>query len=308
MKLADLLDAARIVVPLEAATLRDATAGLAAALTRAGAVADPERLSEILRDEWPEDVVMVGGRAFLPHFRSNAVRSLVLALGVAPQPVCRANDPNRCARIVILIMAPAREASEYLRAMSTVARALAADEVVAALHAARSPADVLAIPGLASAPIPAEVTVRDVMTVGAVTVGPDTPLGEAARVMLSRHLRCLPVTGPQGEVVGMLTDGHLLSHLLPQTVQQLSTGQVKAVKRRTTQAPTTRRGSPAEPHELPVRDAMDRTVLCLAEDQTIADVAALMSAKKVDRFPVTRDGALVGVLTRRDIVRKLLGY
>jgi CBS domain-containing protein len=53
---------------------------------------------------------------------------------------------------------------------------------------------------------------------------------------------------------------------------------------------------------------MDRTVLCLAEDQTIADVAALMLAKEVDRFPVTRDGALVGFLTRGDIVRKLLGY
>jgi CBS domain-containing protein len=51
---------------------------------------------------------------------------------------------------------------------------------------------------------------------------------------------------------------------------------------------------------------MDRSVLCLAEDQTVADVAALMLAKDVDRFPVTRDGALVGFLTRGDIIRKLL--
>ena len=305
MTLADHLAPARLAVPREATTLRDATTRLAAALAASGAVADAARLAGILRDEWPEDVVMVGGRAFLPHFRTNAVRSLALALGVTPQPVCRTNDPNRCARVVVLIVAPVHEASGYLRAMSTVARALADDEVVAGLHAARSPEEVLAIPGLRDAPIPAEAPVRDVLTGGAVTVGPDTPLGEAARVMRGRHLRALPVTGPQGEVVGMLTDGHLLSHLLPQTVQQLSTGQVKAVKRR---AATPAKATPAEPHALPVREAMDRTVLCLAEDQTIADVAALMTSKKVDRFPVTRDGALVGVLTRGDIVRKLLGY
>jgi CBS domain-containing protein len=52
---------------------------------------------------------------------------------------------------------------------------------------------------------------------------------------------------------------------------------------------------------------MDRSVLCLAEDQSVADVAALMLSREVDRFPVTRDGALVGFLTRGDIVRKLLG-
>jgi CBS domain-containing protein len=300
--LAELLDKRRVVVPLEATSVRDATIQLARALARAGAVADEGRLTEILKNEWPEDVVMVAGRAFLPHFRTDAVGSLALGIGVAPQPICRGNDPNRCARVVVLIAAPTREASEYLRAMSAVARALASDEVLAGLHAARTPDDVLAVAGLRDAPVPAEVTVHDVMTSSVMTVGPDTSLAEAARLMLGRRVRAVPVTGENGEVLGLLTDGHLLKHLLPQTVQQLSTGQMKAVKRRTT------RGSPKSPSDVPVREAMDRTVLCLAEDQTIADVAALMLAKDVDRFPVTRDGALVGFLTRGDIVRKLLGY
>jgi CBS domain-containing protein len=300
--LAELLDKRRVIVPLEASSVREATTKLARALARAGAVTDEARLTEILKNEWPEDVVMVGGRAFLPHFRTDAAGALALAIGVAPQPICRGNDPNRCARVVVLIVAPTREASEYLRAMSAVARALSSDEVLAGLHQSRSPEDVLAIAGLRDTPVPAEVTVHDVMTSSVVTVGPDTSLEEAARTMLGRGVRAVPVTGDTGEVLGLLTDGHLLKHLLPQTVQQLSTGQMKAVKRRTT------RGSPVAPREVHVRDAMDRTVLCLAEDQTIADVAALMLAKDVDRFPVTREGTLVGFLTRGDIVRKLLGY
>jgi CBS domain-containing protein len=300
--LAELLDRGRIVVPLEARTVLEATTRLAQALARAGVVADDARLAEILKSEWPEDVVMVGGRAFLPHFRTNAVNALTLAIGVSPQPICRANDPNRCARVVVLIVAPVREASEYLRAMSAVARALASDEVLEGLHGARSPDDVLALAGLRDAPIAAEVTVRDVMTVGAVTVTPDATLGEAARVMLSHGVRAVPVTGETGEVLGLLTEGHLLKHLLPLTVHQLSSGQLGTVQRRTV------RGSPTAPADLPVREVMDRTVLCLAEDQTVADVAALMMAKAVDRFPVTREGTPVGFLTRGDLVRKLLGY
>ena len=302
MTLADLLDRRRIIVPLEARSLREATSRLARTLVKSGAVADEARLTEILKHEWPEDVVMVAGRAFLPHFRTDAATSLAVAIGVSAQPICRDHDPNRCARVVVLILAPIREASEYLRAMSAVARALSSDEILAGLHAAKSPDEVLAIPALRETAVPGEVSVHDLMTTNVTTVGPETPLGEAARVMLARGVRALPVTGPSGEVLGLLTDGHLLKHLLPQTVQQLSTGQMKAVRRRIS------RESPAEPGAVPVREAMDRTVLCLAEDQTIADVAALMLAKDVDRFPVTRDGALVGFLTRGDIVRKLLGY
>ena len=302
MTLADLLDRRRVIVPLEARSVRDATGKLARTLVKSGAVADEARLTEILKREWPEDVVMVAGRAFLPHFRTDAAGALAVAIGVSPQPICRANDPNRCARVVVLILAPTSAASEYLRAMSAVARALASDDVLNGLHAARTPDDVLAVPALRDAAVPGEVTVHDLMTTHVTTVDPEMPLGEAARIMLGRGVRALPVTGPNGEVLGLLTDGHLLKHLLPQTVQQLSTGQMKAVKRRTA------RGSPVAPGTVPVREAMDRTVLCLAEDQTIADVAALMLARDVDRFPVTRDGALVGFLTRGDIVRKLLGY
>ena len=56
-----------------------------------------------------------------------------------------------------------------------------------------------------------------------------------------------------------------------------------------------------------VRDAMTRQVLCVAPEQPVAEVAALMSNKDVERVPVVREGRLVGFLTRGDIVRKLIG-
>ncbi len=302
MTLRELLDPRRVIVPLQARTVREATTQLAKTLEQAGDVAEPARLTRLLKQEWPEDVVSVGGRAFLPHFRTDAVQRVVVALGVAPAPIARRGaDKSRAARVVVLIVAPVAEASAYLRAMSAVAQALSSDETLAALHAATSADEVLAIPDFGETPVPADVTVADVMTTAVTSVGPETPLREAAQLMLGRDVRSMPVIGAQREVLGLLTDGHLLNYLLPQTVSELSTGQMRVAKRKG------RAKTAADPGAMLVREVMDRSVLCLAEDQTVADVAGLMLSKAVDRFPVTRDGALVGVLTRGDIVRKLLG-
>ena len=56
-----------------------------------------------------------------------------------------------------------------------------------------------------------------------------------------------------------------------------------------------------------VRDVMTRQVMCVGPEQPVAEVAALMSNKDVERVPVVREGRLVGFLTRGDIVRKLIG-
>ena len=305
MKLRELLDARRVVVPLKARTVREATRQLAKSLVASGDVADEARFTELLKTEWPEDIVAVAERAFLPHFRTDAVKSLAVALGVAAEPLCLPNDPHHCARVVVLIVAPTAEASEYLRAMSAIAQALSNDEALAALHAATSVAEVLDIAAFGEAPVPPEVTVGDLMTTAVTSVTPEMALKDAAQTMLSRRVRAMPVIGPNREVLGILTDGHLLRFMLPQRVSQLSTGQYRAVKKAAKGAPPAPKHK--EPGEAPVRDVMDRTVLCLAEDQSIADVAALMLSKELDHFPVTRDGALVGFLTRGDIVRKLLG-
>ena len=47
--------------------------------------------------------------------------------------------------------------------------------------------------------------VKDVMTTDPVTIGPDAPLEQAARLMLERKIGCLPVV-EDGKLVGILTE------------------------------------------------------------------------------------------------------
>ena len=48
-------------------------------------------------------------------------------------------------------------------------------------------------------------------------------------------------------------------------------------------------------------------VLCVSEDQTLADAAHLLATKDVEWVPVVKDGVLRGAVTRADLVRRLLG-
>ena len=53
---------------------------------------------------------------------------------------------------------------------------------------------------------------KDLMRTDVVTVGPDVPIGEAARLMATRKIGCLPVVGDEG-LVGIVTESDLLGLL-----------------------------------------------------------------------------------------------
>src|SRR6059036_645158 len=139
-----------------------------------------------------------------------------------------------------------------------------------------------------------------VMTSQAFTVGPDQTLGEVARLMVEHDIRATPVVDASGSLIGMITHRELLKYLIPDFLQRTKSGEFRALTRSQLQ-----RGS-ADPRLIPVKDAMARSVLCLSEEQTLADVANLINSKDVDRFPVVREGVVVGFLTRADLIRRLI--
>jgi CBS domain-containing protein len=293
VRLTELLGPRRIVLPLPAATLGQAIRVLVDACVADGRVAHPARLQEAIRESWPEDTMSLGPHAWLPHFRTDAVPALVVALGIAAAPVARdgeagpreAPDP----RLVLLIVAPPGEHAAYLQAVAAFARALARPEIAAGLLAARTPSEVLALPALRSVELEGQVLVRDLMRAEVVALRPEETL-ESAAALLQRHgVDALPVVSDSGEVVGQLSYRELLRQLVPGYVQRVTAG-----------------SAPAEARTTLVRDVMARTVLCVSDDQTLADAAQLLAARDVERVPVVREGVLRGFVTRADLVRRLL--
>lgn len=296
MRLVDLLSPRRVVVPLAASTLPEGLRILVEACVADGRVSNRGRLDQATRESWPEDTMSIGPHAWLPHFRTDAVRGVVAALGIARQPLVGSNEPGR--RMVLLVLASPGEAAAYLQTVAAFARALAKPEVAAGLLAAGSAEEVLGLAALADIELQGTLLVRDIMTTPVVSVGPDVSLGEAAQLLMHHQVEAVPVVASSGEVLGLLSHRELLRHLVPGYVQRVTTGELPAVFGRSRLT---------DPNATPVREAMARNVLCVAEDQSVADVAHLLAAKDVGRVPVVKDGVLSGFLTRQDIVRKVIG-
>lgn len=292
MNLSHFITADRVVVPLVGATLPEAARALLDRLVAAGAVAHPERLRARVEEERPEDLVGLGGRAFLLHYRSDAVRELCVALGIARHPVERElgeSDETQEARIVLFIVAPPRQAALYLQLVGAFARLLSRSEVVEQILQQPDPSALSALPALAEYRLRDQLVVRDLMTDRPRSVTADTPLRDAALDMVRIGVAGLPVVDGEGRVIGMLSQRELLQHLLTKYLQR---GGAQPAA-----------GAPTKA----VRDVMTRQVLCVSPEQPLAEVAAMMTNKDVDRVPVVREGVLVGFLTRGDIVRKLIG-
>lgn len=302
MKLHDVIDPQHVVVPLAAQTVKEATQRLAECLVASGVVLEANRLNAVIRNAWPEDMVTVGEHAFLPHFRTEAVRKIATAVGVSTTPIRWEKDPNRSARIVILIVAPPRETSTYLQVVGAFARLLSDPATVLAMLAAKSPEQLVQIPALQAAELPSHLAVRDLMTPQVLSARPDQSLGDVARLMIEKDVRALPVVDDTGSLLGMVTHRELLKYLIPDYLQRSKSGKFRAVPAN----PAPGGSGGGDPKSLPVKDVMSRSVLCLSEDQTLTDVANLMSNKDVDRFPVVREGIVVGFLTRADLIRRLV--
>ncbi len=295
MRLIDVLRPEHVVAPLEAETYRDAVAALVRRLQSTGMIRHPERLERLTTEDRVRDVVHVGDRVLLPHVRTDAVDRLVVALGVSPRPL--RPTPGAQAgteQIVVLVLAPPAAANHYLQMVAALARALRSDEVVRRIAAAASPGEILAIPEIRDLIVQPRLTVRDVMTQRVYRVYPDTPVGELLELMSRHELKAVPVVNEKREVLGIVTDRDLLRHLLPNTVRA-------AAGERTELRPE------GSNFEVPIREIMSRSVMCISEDQGLADVVSIMINKDVERIPVVAEGKLTGFLTRGDILRKLFG-
>lgn len=284
MRLDELLSEERVRVGWSAPSVQAAALALVDVLEACGDLEDAEALRVRVRNGSAQDVVVVEGGVALPHYRTSAARRLGVALAVLDDavPVQEGVDDGDAASVVILAVAPPDASALHLQAVSALARALAGPGVSARLREAADAAAVVESLAGTELRITPHLTAGDVMSRDYPSVPADAPLRAAVERMLDGRVRAIPVVGDKREVLGMVSNRDVLGALLPGL------------------------GREEEPDRAPgVRDIMSRSVLCVPEDLAVADVANMMINKQVEQVPVVREGRLVGVLTRTDIIRNL---
>lgn len=159
------------------------------------------------------------------------------------------------------------------------------------------PTDTPSVPGEAGAP-----RARDLMTTDVLTVPPGMPVEVLARLLAERHVSGVPVVeGATGALLGLVTEADLLHRLADPGGDR--GGFFAALFR----DPDRLAERYARAHGTTARDVMTPAPLAsVAEDTPAAEIAKVLDARGVRRVPVLRDGKLVGIVSRADLLRAVL--
>ena len=138
----------------------------------------------------------------------------------------------------------------------------------------------------------------DVMTPDVICAAPDTPLPELVRLMLDNRISALPIV-EDGRIVGIVSEGDLLHRAEAGTEPRPSRWLelVTSTDRLATDYTKT--------HGRKAGEIMTRDVVTVADTMPIAEIAHLLEARRIKRVPVTRDGRLVGIVSRRNLLQAL---
>ncbi|MBS0559441.1 MAG: CBS domain-containing protein [Proteobacteria bacterium] len=144
-------------------------------------------------------------------------------------------------------------------------------------------------------------TAGDLMTRDVAVVHPETSLLEAVKLMARRRISGVPVVDAKGAVVGMLTEGDLMRW--HEGYSDRERWWLDMLAEGSDLAPEFLAGV-REGHRR-VESVMGKGSITISEDMPAREVAHLMHEKSINRLPVLRDGKLVGIIARSDLVRAL---
>jgi CBS domain-containing protein len=142
--------------------------------------------------------------------------------------------------------------------------------------------------------------VGNFMTTQVVTVHPDSLIGGAARLMMDCKISGLPVVDTGGRVVGMVTEHDLLRRIRNGTGSPRPHWLQLIVERGDAIADQS-----AHLSEAKVEEVMTRDPVTVTEATPIGEACRLIEERGFKRLPVVRDGKLVGIISRGDLVRAL---
>jgi CBS domain-containing protein len=141
--------------------------------------------------------------------------------------------------------------------------------------------------------------VAALMSKNTVSVLPTTTVADAARMMLANRVSGLPVLDAQGRLVGIVSEGDLLRRA------ELETDGKQASWLKALLMPSSVAEDYVVTHSRHVSGVMTHSPVFVTPDTELTEVAQLMLRKHIKRLPVLENGALVGVISRTDLLRVL---
>jgi CBS-domain-containing membrane protein len=137
----------------------------------------------------------------------------------------------------------------------------------------------------------------DVMVTDVITVRPDTSTQEAARILVDNGISAAPVVDEEGRVAGIVSEGDLIRRA------EIGTEFRRSWWLELLSSPEARARDFVKSHALKVADVMTTRVVTAPEAASLGEIANLLEKNGIKRVPIVRDGRLVGIVSRANLLR-----
>jgi CBS domain-containing protein len=139
----------------------------------------------------------------------------------------------------------------------------------------------------------------DVMVRDIVTVHPDTDVADAVKLLSEHDISALPVVDESGNLIGMLSEADLIHR------SEIGTEKHRPWWQEAVTGASTLAEEFAKSHGKKVGEVMTDGVITVTEDTPLSEIAALFERKRIKRVPVVKDGKLVGIVSRSNLIQAL---
>ena len=143
------------------------------------------------------------------------------------------------------------------------------------------------------------LSAADIMTSGVITVLPGTPVQDIAKLLYTNRISGVPVVDADGRVLGIVSEGDLIGHVGAVGEQRRSWW----LRLFVSESELAR--DYAKSHGTTAQDVMTREVVTVPETASVAEIARTLERHRIKRVPVVRDGKLVGIITRGNLLQAL---
>jgi CBS domain-containing protein len=140
---------------------------------------------------------------------------------------------------------------------------------------------------------------REIMTSKVVCAKADTPAPDIARLLLENRVSALPIVDNSGAPIGMVSEGDLVGR--DETVRDLPRSWWLALFAEVKPLGPDLVSCLRTP-ERTANDVMSSPVVTVGEDTDTGDIARLLLAHRIKRVPVVRDGKVVGIVSRENLL------
>jgi CBS domain-containing protein len=139
----------------------------------------------------------------------------------------------------------------------------------------------------------------DVMVANVVTVGPEARVSDVAETLLKNRISAVPVVDAAGKIIGVVSEGDLL-HRAESDTEVRRSWWLNALSSKESIAADFVRS-----HSQRVTDVMTKRVITASPETPLHEIAHLLEKNGIKRVPIVKDGKLVGIVSRANLLQAL---